>query len=189
MSDTTVSALPGDACTSATEPERRERFAYAGRVIRSGLGSELIPAFARTRLLRRLGARMHPTACIWSKCVLRSVDLDLGRNVFINVGFFFDGAARLTIEENVRIGQFVRVITATHEIGPSSQRCRIEASCAPVRIGRGSWIGAGVTLMPGVSVAPGCVVAAGSIVLASTEPDGLYAGVPSRRIRDLATAG
>ncbi len=186
MSDLTPLSPPHDDGT-AIGPVRRDRLPHIGRVLRSALGSELIPAFVRTRMLRRLGARMHPTACIWSNCVLRSVDLDLGRNVFINVGFFFDGAARLTVEENVRIGQFVRVITATHEIGPSSQRCRVEASHAPVRIGRGSWIGAGVTLMPGVAVAPGCVVAAGSLVLASTERDGLYAGVPARRIRDLPT--
>ena len=187
-----ASAAPARAAgieAAEIEGEKRERFAHVGRVVRSALGSELVPAFLRTWILRRLGARMHPTACIWSKCMLRSADLDLGKHVFINVGFFFDGAARLTVEENVRIGQFVRVITATHEIGPTSQRCRVEASRSPVRIARGCWIGSGVTLMPGVTVAPGCVVAAGSIVLSSTEADGLYAGVPARRIRDLPAEG
>ena len=186
------SAVGTDAARAGADelPDRRPagRFSYLGRVVRSALGSELIPAFLRTRLLRRLGARMHPTSCIWAGCVLRSVDIELGSDVFINVGFFYDGAYRLTVEENVRIGQFVRVITATHEIGPSRQRCLVEATGAPVRIGRGCWVGAGVTLMPGVSIAPGCVVAAGAIVLESTEADGLYAGVPARRIRDLPTA-
>jgi acetyltransferase-like isoleucine patch superfamily enzyme len=40
-------------------------------------------------------------------------------------------------------------------------------------------------VLPGVTVAAGCVTAAGAVVAADTEPDGLYAGVPATRIRDL----
>lgn len=32
---------------------------------------------------------------------------------------------------------------------------------------------------------PGCVIAAGAVVTRDAEPDGLYAGVPARRIRSL----
>nr|WP_246078761.1 DapH/DapD/GlmU-related protein [Modestobacter excelsi] len=55
-----------------------------------------------------------------------------------------------------------------------------------VIIGRGSWIGAAATVLPGVTVAPGCVIAAGAVVTRDTQPDGLYVGVPARRIRSLA---
>lgn len=52
-------------------------------------------------------------------------------------------------------------------------------------VGDGCWIGANATILPGVTVAPGCVIAAGAVVTKDTEPDGLYAGVPARRVRDL----
>ncbi|GBR08792.1 hypothetical protein AA21952_2706 [Acetobacter oeni LMG 21952] len=109
----------------------------------------------------------------------------MGRESFINVGFFFDGARCLTVGENVRIGQFVSVITATHEIGPSSQRCTVEAVYKEVVIEDGCWIGARVTILPGVTIRRGCVIAVGAVVLSSTEPDGLYVGMPARRVRDL----
>jgi maltose O-acetyltransferase len=91
----------------------------------------------------------------------------------------------LTIERNVRIGQFVRVITATHEIGPPWQRCTIEAMVKAVTIEEGCWIGSGVTILPGVTVRQGCVIGAHSLVTKNTEPNGLYVGNPARRIRDL----
>jgi acetyltransferase-like isoleucine patch superfamily enzyme len=40
-------------------------------------------------------------------------------------------------------------------------------------------------IMPGVEVGPGCVVAAGAVVIKDCEPNGLYAGVPAKRVRDL----
>ncbi len=137
------------------------------------------------RLMRRLGYDIHPSSCLWPGAILRSKNLRIGPNVFINVGFFFDGYEHLEIARNVRIGQFVRVITATHEIGPSRQRCTIQAIGGPVRIGQGSWIGCNVTLLPNVTVADGCVIAAGAVVARSTSPDGLYAGVPARLVRNL----
>ncbi|HEY0758386.1 MAG TPA: acyltransferase [Acidisarcina sp.] len=106
--------------------------------------------------------------------------------MFINVGFYHDGYDMLHIGENVRIGPFLRVITATHDIGPSHQRGLIEVVGKPVRINDGCWIGSGVTILPGVSIEKGCVIAAGSVVYETTEADGLYAGNPARRVRELS---
>jgi len=114
--------------------------------------------------------------------------LQIENSVFINIGAFLDGSAEIFIGEHVRIGPFVRILTGTHVYanavlrrGPkSTQHINL-----PVRIERGCWLGIGVTVMPGVSIAEGCVVAAGALVLASTEPNGLYAGVPAKRVRDL----
>ena len=124
---------------------------------------------------------------MWSKCSLRSRKISLGKRVFINVGFFFDGASDLVIEDNVRIGQFVRILTASHSIGPSWERCLPEPEIGSVRIEEGCWIGSGVTIMPNVTVRRGCVIGASSLVLNSTEPDGLYVGIPAKRVRDLAS--
>jgi acetyltransferase-like isoleucine patch superfamily enzyme len=76
------------------------------------------------------------------------------------------------------------VLTSTHAIGPHHARLG-DWRYLPVTIGAGCWIAARSVIMPGVTIGDGCIVAAGAVVLEDCEPDGLYAGVPARRIRDL----
>lgn len=152
------------------------------------ISNELIPVFMRMKFMRMRGYGVDLTSCIWSHHIIKSNRMTLGEQSFINVGFFFDGAERLHIGNRVRIGQFVRVLTATHEIGPSEQRCTMEAVLKPVTIEDGCWIGANVTILPGVVIGRGCVVGAGSLVTASTEPDCLYLGSPARKVRSLKAA-
>lgn len=160
---------------------------YAYRVTNALLGSELLPASLRTKAMRALGFRISAKATIWAGANLRSRKVAIGQGVFINVGFYYDGYDQLEIQDNVRIGPFVRVLTATHEIGPSVQRGLIEVVGKPVCIKDGCWIGAGVTILPGVTIGRGCVIAANSVVFEQTEADGMYAGNPARRVRDLET--
>lgn len=159
---------------------------YGYRVLNAFLGSELLPASLRTTLMRATGFGMSKKATVWAGGNFRSKRVSIGSGVFINVGFYHDGYDMLHIGENVRIGPFLRVITATHDIGPSHQRGLIEVVGKPVRINDGCWIGSGVTILPGVSIEKGCVIAAGSVVYETTEADGLYAGNPARRVRELS---
>lgn len=46
------------------------------------------------------------------------------------------------------------------------------------------WLGGGCTVLKGVTVATGCVIASGAVVTRSTEPYGIYGGVPARRIAE-----
>lgn len=55
----------------------------------------------------------------------------------------------------------------------------------PTLIKDGCWVGANVTIIPGVTIGEGCIIAAGAVVTKNCEPDGLYAGVPAKRIKDL----
>nr|WP_246298615.1 DapH/DapD/GlmU-related protein [Nocardioides panaciterrulae] len=75
--------------------------------------------------------------------------------------------------------------TATHEIGPASRRAGEQVK-ADITVGDGVWIGAGAQVMPGVTIGDGCVIAAGTVVVRDCAPHGMYAGVPARRVRDLA---
>jgi maltose O-acetyltransferase len=135
--------------------------------------------------MRAIGFDISKKATIWAGASFRSKKVQIGSGVFINVGFYHDGYDMLVIGDNVRIGPFVRIITATHEIGPSHQRGMIEVVGKPVQIKEGCWVGTGVIVLPGVTVEKGCVLAACAVVLKDTEMDGLYAGNPARRVRDL----
>lgn len=54
----------------------------------------------------------------------------------------------------------------------------------PIKVGRQVIIGAGATIMPGADIAEGCAIGSMSLILNPTEPWGIYAGVPARRIKD-----
>jgi maltose O-acetyltransferase len=82
------------------------------------------------------------------------------------------------------IGPRAMVLTSTHAVGGPGRRGG-DSEYRPVTIGDGCWIGAGAIVLPGTTVAEGCVIAAGAVVASDTAPQGLYAGTPARRLRDL----
>jgi acetyltransferase-like isoleucine patch superfamily enzyme len=144
-----------------------------------------LPQRLRQGLLRRAGIDVGPGALIYPHLtVLGSHHLKIGANSFLNAGCYLETHADVTIGCDVAVADDVRLLTSTHEIGRSGRRAG-QLTSAPVSIGDGSWLGSGVRVLPGVSVANGCVIAAGAVVAADTEPDGLYAGVPAERVRDL----
>lgn len=53
-----------------------------------------------------------------------------------------------------------------------------------VDIGEGCWVGLGAVIRNGVRLAPRTFVGAGAVVLRDTESEGVYVGVPARRLPD-----
>lgn len=149
--------------------------------------SALLPNSARRALLRTAGLDMDSTAAVASGCFVGGPRVTLGRHTFLNVGVFLDGSGPITIGDYSRIGPMVRIVTSTHRVRASNVR-RWPADPTlglPVVVGRGCWVGTGATLLPGVTVADGCIIGAGAVVLRNTKPNGLYAGVPAVRVKDL----
>lgn len=106
----------------------------------------------------------------------------IGNSVFINRDAYI--RKETTIEDRVSIGPFVRLITDSHEIGPTAQRAGV-SRVKPISIGEGAWIGASVTILGGVSIGAGSIIAAGSLVRTDVAPNTLYGGVPAKLIRHL----
>lgn len=144
-----------------------------------------------------LGPRMRPA-------ILRIFRIDIGRDVGIGFGVtflkrdrihigsgsyvgpqcYFENHAEVRLEENVWVAAGTRFAAATHGVGTAEKRAG-QFESRPITVGRGSWIGAACTILPGVTIGAGCIIAAGSVVINDCEPDGLYAGVPATRKRDL----
>lgn len=59
---------------------------------------------------------------------------------------------------------------------------------APVRIGRGTWIGQNAVIMPGVTIGEGAVIGALSVVRDDVPARSVVAGIPARVIRLLPGA-
>jgi maltose O-acetyltransferase len=142
----------------------------------------------RVILLKLAGAQIADSVSIGALSYFGSPKLTLKDGVVTNIGCFFDGCAHITVGERVRFGPYVKILTGTHPVRSSVYRRKAgENINQPVTIERGSWIGMGAIIMPGVTIAEGCVVAAGAVVTRSTEPNGLYAGNPAVRKKDLST--
>jgi len=106
-------------------------------------------------------------------------NIKIGNNCYIGKNTFLDLANKITIEDEVVISAKVTILT--HEdVGNRVMQKYYKRISAPVKIGKGSWIGANVTILAGVSIAEYCVVAAGSVVKDDIESFSLVAGVPAK---------
>jgi maltose O-acetyltransferase len=145
----------------------------------------------RTRLLMAAGVRIGPNASIAGPVRITGPGplgalLSIGARSFISGPIHIDLGATVSIGARVYIGDQVKLLTGTHEIGHSEQRCGARR-WAPVEIGDGTWIGSGVTVLPGVRIGSGAIVGAGAVVTTDIPSDALYAGVPAKFVRDLET--
>ena len=109
--------------------------------------------------------------------------LRFGRNVFVNHGCTAVVVGGVDIGDDVMIGPNVQLISGGHSLEPETRRS--VSTCAPVRIERGVWIGAGATILPGVTVGGDAVVAAGAVVSRDVAPRTLVGGVPATLLREL----
>lgn len=147
-------------------------------------GAAVVPRPVR-RLIYRAAGIQAGTMNVFSGVRITGSNLVLGADTFVNHECYLDVAqGRIEIGSGCHLAPQVMILTASHDLvsGAASR----EAAYATTVIGDRVWLGARVTVLPGVTVADGCVVAAGAVVAADCEPNGLYAGVPARRIRDLA---
>jgi maltose O-acetyltransferase len=147
--------------------------------------SSLVPVNLRMRLLRLYGLRCELGARVFENTFFGSSKVRLGENCFISVRCLFDGSDFIDIGSHTHLAMSVQILTSSHEIGSAERRAG-QGFSAPVTIGNGCWLGAGVIVQPGVVIADGCIIAPGGVVTKSIESNGIYAGVPVKRIRDLS---
>ena len=112
-------------------------------------------------------------------------NISIGSGTYINGGHIIASPnASITIGKNCLISYNVHIRTdmhnyEKHEILISEQGCMED----DIVIGNDVWIGFGVQIMPGVRIADGCVLGAGAVVTKSTDPYGVYVGVPAKLIK------
>ena len=143
-----------------------------------------VPGPVRDWVMRRFNIVVGPGTIIRTGCRFTPGHVTIGANSFVNYDCTFDATAPITIGDGVDIAFNVRLITFDHEIAGPARRAGTP-SRRPITIESGCWLGASVNVLPGITIARGCVIAAGAVVTRDCAPNGLYAGVPARRIREL----
>lgn len=120
--------------------------------------------------------------------ILHPENIIVGSNVSLQPMCYLecgDAKGGITIEDDVSIAHGATVMATTHTFDDKDVNIRDqEVIGEPVRIEKNVWIGAKATILSGVTVGQGCVIGAGAVVTKSTEPDGVYVGVPARRQKD-----
>jgi maltose O-acetyltransferase len=110
--------------------------------------------------------------------------INVGARTFINYGCVVLDAAAVTIGDDVQVGPAVQLLTAVHLLDAAERRRGTETA-APVAIGDGAWLAAGVIVCPGVSIGTDTVVGAGSVVTRDLPAGHLCVGNPCRVVREL----
>lgn len=150
------------------------------------VSSTLMPIFFRQYFWRLGGVKVNGRVYIGAGGQLIGNRLTLESHVVMAYGAYLDCSASIYIGERVHLGPMVSILSIDHKIMPSVYRREsMQADSLGVRIGRGCWIGASSVILPGVTIGEGCVVAAGAVVNRDCSPNGLYAGVPATRIKEL----
>jgi sugar O-acyltransferase (sialic acid O-acetyltransferase NeuD family) len=133
----------------------------------------------RARLLGETKQRGFQTVSYLSSRAIAAPGFRIGENSFV-----FDGAV---IQPFAEIGSNCIIRSAVHisHHVKVEDRCFIAASACIggcTTIGSGAFIGLNATIYDNIEIAPDCVIGAGSVVTRSTEPGGVYAGMPARRV-------
>lgn len=138
--------------------------------------------------LKLLGATIGANAHFYSPLILHNTKfsrLHIGGNCHIGRGVLLDLTDKIEIGDDVTISMNTTLITHL-DVGSSRLKYRgFPAESAPVKIGSGTYVGAGATILHGVTIGEGCVVAAGALVRGDVPSGSVVAGVPARLVRVL----
>lgn len=157
------------------------------KVVLRWLSNSILRSPTKVRILRFCGIEVGENTVIGLHVYIDQPTIKIGHDCIINVGTTIicgAGAANISIGNNVQIGPNSTILGVTHKIGDQNSRAG-KQNYQAVKISDGSWLGGNVTVIPGVNIAKGCIIAAGAVVIKDTEPNGLYAGVPAVRKKNL----
>lgn len=161
---------------------------YAEDLVASFQASAFVPIRCRPLLLRLMGVRLGKGCYVNPGVGFHRANVRLGDQCVVGSRVFFDASGSVVIGNRVKIAAGCILHSATHRIMPSVYRLAIgEVDARATWIGDGCWLGTGTIVLPGVRIGDGCVIAAGAVVASDCDPNGLYAGVPARRLRELET--
>ena len=137
--------------------------------------------------IRPLFAEMLGKPLAEDTCIFPPIQVDFGRQMEIGAGVIINhdltcmSAGGITIEDGVKIGPNVTIVTTNHDFGD-----HYVLRCKSVHRERNVWIGACACIMPGVTIGENAVVAGGAVVTKDVEPNTVVGGNPARVIKRLS---
>jgi acetyltransferase-like isoleucine patch superfamily enzyme len=153
----------------------------------------LMPAKLIVPVLRRYGATIGEGAQIHSPLIVHNAspepgrhyaNLVIGNHCYVGRDVLFDLRQRITFEDYVTVSMRCTLLTHTDagQRPPAHMLPALPASCAPISIHSGAYLGANTTVLQGVTVGANAIVAAGALVRCDVAAETTVGGVPARRI-------
>ena len=155
----------------------------------------LMPAKLIVPVLRRYGATIGEGAQIHSPLIVHNASPEPGRHYanlvignycYVGRDVLFDLRERITFEDYVTVSMRCTLLTHTDagQRPPAHVLPELPASCAPICVRSGAYLGANSTVLQGVSVGANAIVGAGALVRCDVAAETTVAGVPARRINN-----
>jgi len=139
-----------------------------------------LPSGLKAKILRAFGAKIGRNVYIKPTLhVKHPWRLTVGDNVWLGERAWIDNLVPVTIGSNVCISQGVYLCTGNHDWADPG----MGMTPKPIIIEDGAWIGAFAKVGPGVTVGEEAILTLGSILLKDAEESGIYQGTPAERIR------
>jgi putative colanic acid biosynthesis acetyltransferase WcaF len=131
----------------------------------------------RRYLLRLFGARIAPTAMVYSSArVWSPANLEMDDFASIGPGVRVYSIAKVTFAPYSLASQGARLCAGTHDI----EDVHFQLQAQPITIGFRAWIAAEAFVGPGVRVGDGAVLGARGCAFRDLEPWTVYVGNPAR---------
>ncbi len=113
--------------------------------------------------------------------------IEIGDGVGIRPYCTLSAAQSIVIEDNVVLSAFTTVVDSNHTFdGPSENVLWNPLSSAPVRIGRGTWVGERVAVLAGAQIGRFCMIGANSVVNGEIPDHSVAVGSPARVVGSTA---
>lgn len=110
--------------------------------------------------------------------------VDIGDRVLIGRGSHIVGHFCIKIGDDVQTGPYVYITDQNHGYEDPDQPIGTQwPHEAPVVVGAGSWLGAGVAVLPGATIGRNVAVGAGSVVTGTLPDHCVAVGAPARVVK------
>lgn len=109
-------------------------------------------------------------------------NIHVGKKVFINSSCHFQDQGGIYIGDGCLIGHCVVMATLNHDHEPERRQ---NLHHAPIRLGKGVWVGANVTITAGVTIGDNAIIAAGAVVTKDVPANMIAGGVPAKIIKHI----
>ena len=146
-------------------------------------------SYSKVRGIKEKLGSCGPTSVIVYPFDIRSPEfINIGDSVFIGARVLMGASkdSEIYLEDKVIFGPDVKLISGDHRFdNPESEIIDSgRGDCAPIRIKKGAWIGAGAIILKGVTVGEGAIIGAGSVVSKDVPPNEIWAGNPAQLIKN-----
>lgn len=116
--------------------------------------------------------------------------IEIGDDSFIGNGCVIASAGgNIRIGADALIAEGVSIRAGDHGLAPDRPMRAQPVVLRDIEIGRDVWLSKSVAVIAGARIADGVVIGANAVARGETEPYGIYAGVPIRKIGDRREKG